>query len=489
MVVNSINFLFFFVVVFCVYYFFCNGKAKAQNAWLLLSSYFFYGFAEWKMIPLLLIATFTFYGIGIAIGKYNEVNEKKASVLTMVGTLLGVGVLLYFKYLNFFIESFSSFFNAIGLHTNLTTFNILMPLGISFFTFKLISYVIEVHRGHIEPCRDFISFATYIAFFPTILSGPIDRPKPFLTQLKTGRTFDYPLAVDGCRQILWGMFKKMVIADNIAIITTNVWGSYAELPGSLLMVSALLYTFQLYADFSGYSDMAIGVGKILGLRIAINFNYPFFALNIADYWRRWHISLTSWLTDYVFMPLNIKFRNYGTFGIIMAILINLILVGLWHGANMTFAVFGLYHGLLFIPLIISGAFMKKSKLRVNRYGFPALTDFSKMVGTYLLVSLGMIIFVAKDMLAAVNYISHMLISFWIIPGREDIIKAFPLSSILIILLILFTIIIEWKSRNKEYGFCFLSSIQRRYWRFLIYYIVTWLIISYQNPAPFIYFQF
>lgn len=492
MIVNSINFLLFFIVVFIVYYFLFSGKAKFQNAWLLLASYFFYGFAEWKMIPLLLMSTIAFYAIGIVIGKYNETDEKKASVLTTVGTLLGVGVLLYFKYLNFFVESFSSFFNAIGLHTNLTTFNILMPLGISFFTFKLISYVIEVHRGHIEPCRDFISFATYIAFFPTILSGPIDRPKPFLTQLKAGRTFDYPLAVDGCRQILWGMFKKMVIADNIAIITTNVWGSYAELPGSLLMVSALLYTFQLYADFSGYSDMAIGVGKILGLRIAINFNYPFFALNIADYWRRWHISLTSWLTDYVFMPLNIKFRNYGTFGIIMAILINLILVGLWHGANMTFAVFGLYHGLLFIPLIISGAFMKKSKLRVNRYGFPALTDFSKMVGTYLLVSLGMIIFASENLSEAFDYMKQMVVSMGDIPSREYIYKIIVsgVATLVFVFSIVVVILIEWKNRNKEYGMCFMYTISNKYVRYLIYQSFILFILLFQgHSSPFIYFQF
>ena len=491
MVVNSINFLLFFVVVFSVYYFLCNGKAKAQNIWLLLSSYFFYGFAEWKMIPLLLIATVTFYGIGIAIGKYNETSEKKASLLTTAGTLLGVGMLLYFKYLNFFIESFSNFFTAIGLHTNLSTFNILMPLGISFFTFKLISYVIEVHRKHIKPCTDFVAFATYIAFFPTILSGPIDRPKPFLAQLKTGRTFDYALAVDGCRQILWGMFKKMVIADNLAIITTNVWDSYADLPGSLLVISALLYTFQMYTDFSGYSDMAIGVGKILGLHIAINFKYPFFALNIADYWRRWHISLTSWLTDYVFMPLNIKFRNYGIWGIIIAVIINLVLVGLWHGANMTFAIFGLYHGLLFIPLILSGDFMKKSKLRVNEYGLPKLVDFGKMLGTYLLVSFGLIIFVARDMFSAINYISHMFISLGIIPDSIDTSKVFgSLSTLLLLCLSLsFTLIVEWRNRNKEYGLLFMQYYGNKS-RYLIYILLCLVVLFFNGDAKdFIYVQF
>ena len=211
MVVNSIIFLLFFTVVFLVYYFLVSQNAKLQNGWLLLSSFFFYGYAEWRMLPLLIIAILLFYSIGLAIGYYNNRNEKKASLLTTIGVLLGIGVLLYFKYLNFFIESFSSFFNVIGLHTNLHTFAIIMPLGISFFTFKLISYVIEVHRQHILPCKDLVAFGTYIAFFPTILSGPIDRPKQFLSQLSVKREFNYGMAVNGCRQILWGMLKKMVL--------------------------------------------------------------------------------------------------------------------------------------------------------------------------------------------------------------------------------------------------------------------------------------
>lgn len=495
MVVNSLNFLFFFVIVFLVYYFPLKGNGKMQNGWLLLCSYVFYGIAAWKMIPLLLMATVLFYVIGIGIGIYNKINEKKASLLTTAGTLLGVGFLLYFKYLNFFIESFSNFFNAIGLHTHFPTFNILMPLGISFFTFKLISYVIEVHRKHMEPCRDFVAFATYISFFPTILSGPIDRPKPFISQLKAGRIFDYPLAVDGCRQILWGMFKKMVVADNIAIITSNVWGSYNEFPGIILVLNALLYTFQMYADFSGYSDMAIGVGKLLGLRVAINFKYPFFALNIADYWRRWHISLTSWLTDYVFMPLNIRFRNYGRWGIILAIVINLVLVGMWHGANMTFAVFGLYHGLLFIPLILTGTFMKKTKERVTKHDLPYFSDFCKMVCTYLLVSFGLIIFAATDITAAGSYCFRMFSTLMEIPTHQEI-KLFigtkntvSLSSFLCPVIILIT---EWKNRKREYAFrpLNINIFQYQIVRILFYavvFVVTMMFAA--DSSEFIYFKF
>lgn len=486
MVVNSINFLIFFIIVFVVYYFFLSGKAKSQNAWLLLSSYFFYGFSEWKMIPLLFISTLVFYIIGIAIGKFNETNEKKASVLTTVGTLFGVGILLYFKYLNFFVDSFSSFFNAIGLHTNWSTFHILMPLGISFFTFKLISYLIEVHRKHIEPCTDLISFATYISFFPTILSGPIDRPKSFLSQLQRGRTFDYLLASDGCRQILWGAFKKMVIADNIAEPINEIWGGIDNTSGLTLIIAAFLYAIQMYVDFSGYSDMAIGVGKLLGLRIAINFNYPFFALNVADYWRRWHMSLTSWLTDYIFMPLNIKFRNIGQWGIFFAAIINMVTVGMWHGANWTFALFGLYHGLLFVPLILSGTFQKKSKMKLSGY-FPSWGDVVRMIGTFCLISLGLVFFRADSVSQAFLYITSI----------GDLSNPFftlsmPLAflaKMFCVLVVLF--LIEWFSfvEKKEYGLLFIQRYND--WIRYLFYIVLCLVILFFNgdAKDFIYVQF
>lgn len=392
MVVNSINFLIFFLVVFAVYFFPLKGKAAAQNIWLLLASYFFYGFAEWKMIPLLLGATLVFYGLGKAIGKYRDHNEKLTSILSTVGVSLGIGLLLYFKYLNFFIKSFSDFFNAIGLQTHWSTFNILMPLGISFFTFKLISYLIEIHRGHIEPARNFVDFATYISFFPTILSGPIDRPKSFLAQLSVGRVLDYDLASIGLKRIFWGMFMKMCVADRLAIYVDAIFDNSIHHNGTSLAFASLLYPIQMYADFAGYSEMAIGVGCLLGLKITENFKRPFFSQNIAEYWRKWHISLTGWLTDYVFMPLNIRFRNFEKWGSIFAIIITFVLIGLWHGADWTFAIFGLYHGLLYIPLMLSGAFFKKSKIKKNESGLPNFSSTMKMLGTFLLVALGLILF-------------------------------------------------------------------------------------------------
>ena len=272
MVFNSLSFLLFFTVVFLIYWFPLKNTTKGQNIFLLLASYFFYGYADWRMLPLLIIATLIFFYLGKAIS--GAKTEKQGYWLTFAGVALGVGTLLYFKYFNFFIESFASLFNAVGLQTNLHTFNIIMPLGISFFTFRLLSYIIDIYRGKGEPTNDIIAFGAYVAFFPCLLSGPIDRPA-FIKQLQAKREFNYEQAVDGCRQILWGLFKKVVVADNCATYVDKVWGDIGGLTGSTLVLAAVLYSFQMYADFSGYSDMAIGVGKLIGFRIAKNFNYPF----------------------------------------------------------------------------------------------------------------------------------------------------------------------------------------------------------------------
>ena len=392
MVVNSINFLIFFSVVFVGYYFVLSGKRMAQNSLLLLASYFFYGFAEWKMLPLLIIATVVFFFLGITIAKYNSSSVKKASTFTTLGVILGIGLLLYFKYLNFFIQSFSDFFNALGLQTHWGLLSIVMPLGISFFTFKLIAYVIEIYRGRIQPSRNFVDFAVYIAFFPTILSGPIDRPNTLLEQLSRGRVFDYDLALIGLKRIFWGMFMKMCVADRLAIYGDAIFNNADQHNGTSLAFATLLYPIQLYADFAGYSEMAIGVGALLGLKITENFKRPFFSQNIAEYWRKWHISLTGWLTDYVFMPLNIYFRNIEKWGSIFAIIITFVLIGFWHGADWKFALFGLYHGLLYIPLMLSGAFFKKNKMKKTKSGLPTFNVITKMFGTFLLVAFGLILF-------------------------------------------------------------------------------------------------
>lgn len=369
-----------------------NGKTKVQNILLLVSSYLFYGVTSLKALPILLIATTIAYAFGIEINKYNNINNKRASFLTTLGVCLGVGMLFYFKYLNFFIDSFRNLFNAFGLHCDKITLNIILPVGISFFTFKLMSYLIEIHRGKMKPVTNFVTFATYVAFFPTILSGPIDRPNGFIPQLDKQRIFDYKLALLGCEQIAWGMFMKMCVADRIAIYNDAIFNNIPHHNGLTVLVATLLYPIQLYADFGGYSDMAIGVGKLLGFNVTKNFDYPFFGRNIAEYWRKWHISLTGWLTDYVFMPLNIKFRGIGKYGSELAILITFILIGMWHNAHWNYALFGLYQGFLYLPLMFSGKFFKKKKIKLNKWNLPNVKDVGNMSLTYLLVTCGLIIF-------------------------------------------------------------------------------------------------
>jgi D-alanyl-lipoteichoic acid acyltransferase DltB (MBOAT superfamily) len=436
------------------------------------------------MIPLLLGSSILFYGIGHWLkAEMEKEHTKVASNITTFGVVLGICILLYFKYLNFFAESIALFLHSIGMNVSWSTLNIVLPIGVSFFTFKLISYVIEIHREHICPSRNFIEFGTYIAFFPTILSGPIDRPNKFIPQLREVRLFKYDLAVDGCRQILWGMFTKMCIADNLANAINGIWTNIEGTNSSTLILAALLYPLQMYADFDGYSNMAIGVGKVLGINISRNFNHPFLARNIAEYWRNWHISLTGWLTDYVFSPLNIAFRNHGKMGVIFAILFNFIFIGLWHDANWTYAVFGLYHGFLYIPLVYFNTISKRKKIKPTHLGGPNLTDVIKICETYLLVSFGLIIFHSSSLGETGHYIYSIFAnSFFpiVIPSKRVI----PFIIILIIL--------EWIQRDKEHalGFSNVKWLNNIYVRWSIYLIILFLIFFiHGEDSDFIYFKF
>ena len=392
MVVNSLAFLWFFLFVLVVYYL-CQSKKEVQNVFLLGCSYWFYSQVDVWMTVLLIILTLVFWLLGKGIYHYMEQkDERKASWLTTIGVTIGIGALFYFKYLNFFADSVASFASFLGFHMSWTALHLVVPIGLSFFTFKLMSYVLDIHHGKIQSEENIISFANYIAFFPTILSGPIDRPKPFLTQANVARRFYPEQLMTGFRRVLWGMFLKMCIADRLDLYVSAVWDNYEHHSAISILFASLLYPLQMYADFSGYSEMAIGVALMLGFKVAENFKRPFFTINIANYWSRWHMSLTSWLTDYVFMPLNIKLRDWGVRGTILAIMLNMTFIGLWHGANWTFLIFGIYHGLWYIPLMVSGQFFKKTKVKVNASGWPTRPFVARMAGTYIVVTLGLMIF-------------------------------------------------------------------------------------------------
>jgi D-alanyl-lipoteichoic acid acyltransferase DltB (MBOAT superfamily) len=356
---------------------------------------------------LLVAATLVYYALGRALEKAasRESGEKAAKALSITGITVGIALLLYFKYLNFFIESALLLFSRLGINADVHVLNIVMPLGVSYWTFKLLSYVIEIDRKKITAEKSLIDFALYISFFPTITAGPIDRPH-FISQLKEARTFDYNRAVDGCRQILWGLYKKFVIADIIAQSVDVIWGNVSSISGANLIISGFLFFIQLYADFSGYSDIAIGLSKLLGLNVTRNFNYPFFSRNIAEFWRNWHCSLTSWLTEYVFIPLSVNFRNLGKMGTILALIINFLFVGLWHSANWTFVIFGLIQGLLFIPLVLGGTLNKKLKPRTSRLGF---SDFASMIGIFILMLFCNMIIRAKNISQFVDVLERIVL--------------------------------------------------------------------------------
>ena len=491
MEINSTGFLLFFIVVFLVYYIPLKNSAKGQNLWLLLCSYISLAIIDWRVLPLLIGATSLFYGLGLWIDRYNHRDERKAEWLTTAGVIAGVGILVYFKYLGFLVEASMQFLQHLGWQVSPLTLNIMMPVGVSFFTFKLISYIVEIHRCHMPPCRDFVAFATYIAFFPTFLSGPIDRPKPFLSQLQTARSFTYPSvenqAVDGLRQILWGLFKKVVVADSFLRFIEVGWSKTDECTPMALLLVFLIYPVQLYADFSGYTDMAIGVGKMLGIHVAKNFNYPFFAQNMADYWRRWHMSLTSWLTDYVFMPLNIRFRDWDHAGIILACMINMLVVGIWHGANWTYALFGLYHGLLFIPLILNGTFASKKKVKFEGY-IPPLGYVGKMLLTYLLVAGGLLIFRADSITSLLHFIRNL--AFGVSPLCDVSLDAnqFPLATFLFTLLMLTA---EWVAMRKKKEYALQLSTEWKTWvRYTAYMALVLLyLLKVGGAHQFIYAQF
>ncbi len=494
MLINSYSFLLFFIVVFLIYYSpFVRQKAQRQNLWILCSSYFFYAYADIRTIPLLIGSTIVFYLLGAWVKRLVEREEwGLASGVTTFSTCLGVGILLYFKYLGFFVDSFADLLRSMGFQVSWGTLHILLPVGVSFFTFKLISYVVEIHRERLEPSKDLIEFAAYVAFFPTIMSGPIDRPNNFLQQLRRSHDFNYPMAVDGCRQILWGMFTKMCIADNVGTVVDSVWEDYTSQSATALVVVAMLYTIQMYADFSGYSNLAIGVGKLMGFRVTKNFDHPFIGRNMAEFWRRWHMSLTSWITDYVYLPLNFAFRRIGNWGAILAIIINMIIIGLWHGARWTYGVFGLYHGLLFIPLVLMGISNKTTKLIPGKYGFPKFIDFLGMVLTFCLFTLGITIFRAPTLADAWQYLAAII-------TLQNGIHLGPVgtmifSNIWVYLFIVVLLILEWTTRQVEHPLQlptnrFFSYRVVRWGLYFLIFVLIFLFTFTGESQDFLYFQF
>lgn len=478
MLFNSIEFAIFLPVVFILYWFVFQKILKVQNTFLLIASYIFYGWWDWRFLSLIIFSSTVDYLVGLGLGKYDQKSKRK--LLLTISIFVNIGLLGFFKYFNFFTESFAEAFTFSGHHLEPSRLNIVLPVGISFYTFQTLSYSIDVYRRKLEPTRDIIAFFAFVSFFPQLVAGPIERAKNLLPQFYVKRHFDYRSAVDGVRQILWGLFKKIVIADNCARYVNDIFTNYSDYSGSTLLIGVIFFAFQIYADFSGYSDIAIGTARLFGFNLMRNFAFPYFSRDIAEFWRRWHISLSTWFRDYLYIPLGGS--RGSTLKVVRNIFIIFIVSGFWHGANWTFIVWGALNAIYFLPLLL----LKKNRTNLDTVAkgklFPSAREFFGMSITFLLTCLAWVFFRAENVSHAFSYLNGIFsISLFHIP---DI---FPKA--ITILLIIF-IIAEWLQRDKQHVLELGGINIPKPVTWGIYYSLIFLIIWYGgNEAEFIYFQF
>ncbi len=482
MLFNSIQFAIFLPIVFLLYWFVFDrfiSKSKwqlrLQNAFVVVASYVFYGWWDWRFLLLIAFTSFCSWGSGILIG--NADSKKKAKTWMWLNIMLNLGILALFKYYDFFVTEFAELFN---ISTDGLLLKVILPVGISFYTFQALSYSIDVFRGKIEPTKDIVAFFAFISFFPQLVAGPIERATNLLPQFLKKREFNYDNAADGMRQILWGLFKKIVVADNCAVYVDQVFSTYTEQSGSTLLLAAIFFTFQIYGDFSGYSDIAIGTAKLFGVKLMRNFNVPYFSRDIAEFWRRWHISLTTWFRDYVYIPLGGS--RVSKAKVVRNTFIIFLVSGFWHGANWTFIAWGAYHALLFLPLILTGKNRKYTNQVAEGKWFPSLKEVGQMLLTFFLAVMGWIIFRAESIGQAWKYVCGMCNkSMFTMPDAKG--NSALIMNIIILLLV------EWIQRGKSHALE-LSAIHNCYIRWAIYFAVLFILFAFGgNATNFIYFQF
>lgn len=482
MLFNSIGFVIFLPVVFLLYWFLTNKNLKLQNILLLLSSYFFYACWDWRFLFLLMFSTLLDYFTGLKMQDAN--NQKRKRFWFWLSVAVNLGFLGIFKYYNFFAESFAETISYVGLQVNPWTLKVILPVGISFYTFHGLSYVIDIYKGRIKAESNMVDYAVFVSFFPLLVAGPIERATHLLPQIKKRRTFDYTKAVDGLKQILWGLFKKIVIADNCAEFANQIFNNSADQSGSNLALGAVFFAFQIYGDFSGYSDIAIGTARLFGIDLLRNFAFPYFSRDIAEFWRRWHISLSSWFKDYLYIPLGGS--KGGNWMRIRNTFIIFIVSGFWHGANWTFIVWGALNALFILPSIIMKT--NRNNLETVAQGnlLPTVKEFFQMTITFTLAVFAWIFFRAENITHALSYISGIFSkSLFSIP---TITPHFPVL-IIIILIIIFTII-EWLGREQKYAIAMLGTKWKSSLRYAMYYAIIIAIFWFAGKdQQFIYFQF
>ncbi len=502
MLFNSIQFAIFLPIVFLLYWFVFDrfiSKSKwqlrLQNAFVVVASYVFYGWWDWRFLLLIAFTSFCSWGSGMLMqrverqsfvdstggGKYadNQLVAKRKKLITTANIVLNLLILAIFKYYDFFVSEFAQLFH---ISTDGLLLKVILPVGISFYTFQALSYSIDVYRGKIEPTKDIIAFFAFISFFPQLVAGPIERATNLLPQFLKKREFNYDTAVDGMRQILWGLFKKIVVADRCAVYVDQVFSTYTEQNGSTLLLAAIFFTFQIYGDFSGYSDIAIGTAKLFGIKLMRNFNVPYFSRDIAEFWRKWHISLTTWFRDYVYIPLGGS--RVSKAKVIKNTFVIFLLSGFWHGANWTFIAWGAYHAILFLPLILTGKNRKYTNQVAEGRVLPTLKEAGQMLLTFFLAVIGWIIFRAESIGQAWEYVCGICErSLFSKPILIDV----ALHTSLFIGLML---IAEWIQREKSHGLEIMNKIKPLWIRMLIYYALVVMVLEFNgSEQAFIYFQF
>ena len=511
MLFNSFEFTIFLPIVFLLYWFVfdyalskCKHQLLLQNLFIVVASYIFYGWWDWRFLILIAITTILSFLSGIGIERAPTRRSKKAVMIANI--IVNLGILGLYKYYDFFAREFAE---LIGIESDFLLLHLILPVGISFYTFQALSYSIDVYRKQIEPCHDIVAFTAFLSFFPQLVAGPIERATNLLPQFQKKRSFDYATAVDGMRQILWGLFKKIVVADNCATYVDTVFADLSNQSGSTLVLAAVLFTFQIYGDFSGYSDIAIGTAKLFGIKLMRNFNVPYFSRDIAEFWRRWHISLTTWFRDYVYIPLGgsrpnipeaIRLKGdkaiearYTKWIAVRNTFIIFLLSGFWHGANWTFVLWGAYHALLFVPLLLMN---KNRRFRdtvatvtlpdgaIKTKLLPSLKEAGQMLLTFALAVFGWIIFRAQDISQFGEVISTICSdSLLSVPNLINRQYYIPLAISILVL-----ILVEWINRTKEHGF--VLNIRYKWLRLIIYYSLIFAIVAnFGQEQSFIYFQF
>ncbi len=483
MLFNSFEFSLFLPIVFVLYWFVTKRNLKIQNALLLIASYVFYGWWDWRFLGLIFLSSTIDFLVGLEISKTEDATKRKS--LLGLSLLANLGLLGVFKYYNFFIQSFADAFSFFGTNIDPSRLDLVIPVGISFYTFQTLSYTIDIYRRKLAPTDDPLSFFTYVSFFPQLVAGPIERAANLLPQFNQHRHFDYQNAVRGVVQIIWGLFKKVVIADNCAFIVNQIFADYSSYSGSTLVVGAVLFAFQIYGDFSGYSDMAIGTARLFGFELKTNFSYPYFSRDIAEFWRRWHISLSTWFRDYVYIPLG------GSKGGIEKTILNIFIIflisGFWHGANWTFIFWGFLNAIYFLPLLLRKKNRNHLDLVAKERLLPNLKECFGMLSTFLLVTIGWIFFRAKTIGEAFDYLSIICSSSILEkPYAFGIgIEKIGITGIAILIMIL----IEWFGRKKECPI-WISPKRPAYLQWVICYVFLMLAFLFGAPQQeFIYFQF